>query len=173
MGKGGHRQEAISVVADALGRLIEFWGFKRTMGRIWATLYLAPEPLPAAELCDRLDISVGAASTSLAELERWGVVHRLHKDGERREYFEPETNLWKMVSRVYEEREKREIERLIAALEAALSRIHHATDDAESKFVNARLQRLLFLAKTGRTLLESFLGGAPADPRPVRDNPLD
>ena len=34
-----------AAVSDVVGRLIEFWGFKRNMGRIWAVLYLSPEPL--------------------------------------------------------------------------------------------------------------------------------
>ena len=52
-----------------------FWGFKHNMGRIWATLYLSERPLTARELKEGLGISVGSVSMTLAELERWGVVH--------------------------------------------------------------------------------------------------
>src|SRR2546429_3472027 len=75
-------------VADAVGALMEFWGFKRVMGRLWATLYLSEDPLSAAELCERLEISTGAASMTVNELERWGVVLRSRRPGDRREYFE-------------------------------------------------------------------------------------
>src|SRR5918912_881500 len=51
-------------LADAVGALMEFWGFKRVMGRLWTVLYLTGEPLSAAELCDRLAISTGAVSKS-------------------------------------------------------------------------------------------------------------
>src|SRR5207237_2888500 len=55
-------QALLHEVADAVGGLMEFWGFKRTMGRIWTTLYLSEDPLSAAALWDRLEISCGAAS---------------------------------------------------------------------------------------------------------------
>jgi len=59
--------ELIHEVADAVGALMEFWGFKRVMGRLWTVLYLTGEPLGAAELCERLAISSGAASMTLAD----------------------------------------------------------------------------------------------------------
>src|SRR5256885_9455803 len=79
-------QALLHEVADAVGGLMEFWGFKRTMGRIWTTLYLSDDPLSAAELCARLEISSGAASMTLNELERWGVVSRPRPPGGRRRY---------------------------------------------------------------------------------------
>src|SRR5829696_646179 len=92
-------------VADAVGALMEFWGFKRIMGRIWTVLYLEGEAMAAQQICDRLGISAGAASMTLAELEHWAVVARSRRPGDRREYFEAETDIWKMVSRVLRERE--------------------------------------------------------------------
>jgi DNA-binding transcriptional regulator GbsR (MarR family) len=151
-------------VAEAIGRLMEFWGFKRLYGRLWATLYLSREELPAATLCERLGISAGAASMALSELERWGVVHRLGHEGERREYFRAETGLWKMISRVWREREQQEVERLIKALEeavAALSeeRPHGHEARAEARFRRERLQKLLGLAYLGRGLIAMALAG--------------
>src|SRR5437868_15388787 len=75
LGSMATRQEEralVHEVADAVGALMEFWGFKRVMGRLWTVLYLTGEPLSAAELCERLAISTGAASMTLADLERWG-----------------------------------------------------------------------------------------------------
>ena len=111
-------RELLHEVADTVGALMEFWGFKRTMGRVWTTLYLLGEPLSAAELCDGLAISTGAASMTLTELEHWGVVRRSRKPGDRREYFEAETDIWRMVSRVLRERELVQVERALAMLPA-------------------------------------------------------
>ena len=44
-----------ALVSDIVGRIIEFWGFKRNMGRVWAVLYLSHEPLTAQEVVDRLE----------------------------------------------------------------------------------------------------------------------
>jgi DNA-binding transcriptional regulator GbsR (MarR family) len=54
-------------VADAIGRMMAFWGFRRNLGRIWALLYLAPAPVAAAELVERLRLSTGAVSMALSE----------------------------------------------------------------------------------------------------------
>src|SRR5262245_35976917 len=72
------------LVSDAVGRLIEFWGFKRNMGRVWAVLYLSPDPLSADDLRHALKISSGAVSMTLSELQRWGVVRKVWVQGERK-----------------------------------------------------------------------------------------
>src|SRR5689334_1641854 len=97
-------EPSVLKVADAIGGLIEFWGFKRAMGRLWAILYLSPQPLGAQEIGDRLTMSAGAVSMALSELMKWGVVKKAWRPGERREFYEPETSFWKMISRVYRER---------------------------------------------------------------------
>ena len=35
-------QEAINLTCQAIGQIIEGWGFKKIMGVIWAFLYLCP-----------------------------------------------------------------------------------------------------------------------------------
>ena len=58
-----------AAVSDVVGRLIEFWGFKRNMGRVWTVLYLSPEPLSADDLCHSLKLSTGAVSMTLSPVE--------------------------------------------------------------------------------------------------------
>ena len=116
------------LVSDAIGRLIEFWGFKRNMGRIWAVLYLSDRPLSAQELQDRLQLSAGAVSMTLKSLGQWRVVRRVWVQGERRDYFEAEGNFWRMISRVFEERERREILDAIDVMEEALEHLRAGLD---------------------------------------------
>src|SRR3954462_3409885 len=117
MEAASREQDLLHEVADAVGALMEFWGFKRVMGRIWALLYLRGDELSASELCDPLSISSGAASMALSELEHWAVVRRIRRAGDRREYFEAETDVWKMISRVLRERELTQIERSLEVFE--------------------------------------------------------
>src|SRR3954471_11533730 len=98
---------ARDLAIDACGRIAEFWGFTRTMGRAFGLLYLSREPLPQAELQRRLGISVGSASMTLAALGRWGVVHKVWVRGQRREHYQAETDFWKMISGVLNERVRR------------------------------------------------------------------
>src|ERR1700743_1087549 len=118
-------------VSGVVGRLIEFWGFKRNMGRVWTVLYLSPEPLSAEDLRHALQLSSGAVSMTLSELSRWGVVRRVWIQGERKDFYTAEVQLWRMISRVFNEREKSEITMAIESFEEALadlSKLRHSTD---------------------------------------------
>ena len=96
---------------DTCGRIAEFWGFTRTMGRAFGLLYLSHEPLTQLEIQKRLGISAGSASMTLAGLIRWGVAHKVWVRGQRREHYRAETDFWKMIAGVLNERERREIAR--------------------------------------------------------------
>jgi len=158
-------QNAILAVADAVGGLMEFWGFKRNMGRMWTVLYLAAEPLSAAELADRLSLSAGAVSMTATALGQWGVVRKISRTGERRDYYEPETNIWKMVSRVFRDRELKQIDVAIGAFERARVALRERLDTAPAperkqlEFVIARIDGLYELAQLGRRLLSGLLAG--------------
>ena len=160
--------ESELIASDAVGRLIEFWGFKRNMGRVWTVLYLAPEPLSAPDLRARLKLSSGAVSTTLKELSRWGIVRKVWIQGARRDYFTAEGDLWKMVSRVFREREYVEVEELIANFERALEALEATEPEGEAGLTRRTVQRermlqLLDLAKLGRRLLSALISEGRVD----------
>ena len=168
--------DAILRVADTVGGLMEFWGFKRNMGRLWTLLYLESKPLSAADLCDRLSLSSGAVSMTLSELSKWGAVKKAWVPGERRDYYEPETSIWKMVSRVFRERELRLIQGAIETFEAATAALdRHRREGGEEaerlSFARSRIERLLELARVGRKLLEGILSGESVDATPIAQFP--
>jgi len=161
------------LVSDTVGRLMQFWGFKRNMGRVWGLLYLSPVPLGAKDLRARLTLSAGAVSMTLSELGRWGVVKKVWVQGERQDYFAAETNLWKMVSRVLNERERAEIVAAVEALETAaaeVSRDRRSSDPAirrRAALQAERVGQLLELARLGRSLLDALLASAKLDIGPL------
>ena len=160
---------------DACGRIAEFWGFTRTMGRAFGLLYLSHEPLPQAEIQTRLDISAGSASMTLAALGRWGVVHRVWVRGTRREHYQAETDFWKMISGVLNERERREIGAAVEAVKrgVAMARTAQAAAPrklaAEAAFTAGRLERLHEICALGETLLDMLLGQLTMDVGRFRD----
>src|ERR1700726_1085527 len=81
-----------ALVVDAVGSVIEFWGFKSNHGRIWALLYLRGTPLSALQLQTELGLSKGAVSMVTRELEQWGVVNRVRVPGAHSWLFDAETN---------------------------------------------------------------------------------
>lgn len=147
-------------VADAVGGAIEFWGFKRPMGRLWALLYLSQEPLSAQDIGEALSMSAGGVSTVLTELQKWGVVKKAWVPGERREFYEPETSIWKMVSRVFRERELVQIREAIEVFDTALADLRKT----RSKFLIERIEGLKQLASIAQMLLEAILDGRKIDP---------
>jgi DNA-binding transcriptional regulator GbsR (MarR family) len=167
--------EVILRVADAIGGLMEFWGFKRNMGRIWTLLYLAPAPLSAADIGERLSLSSGAVSMLLAELTHWGAVKKAWLPGTRRDHYESESNIWKLVSRVFRERELHKISEAIEILDDALqvliARAAASSDDvkrAHLELIKNRIDGLSSLARTGKKLLEAVLSGASVDASPLK-----
>ncbi len=166
--------ELVLRVVDAVGGLMEFWGFKRNMGRMWALLYLEPNPLSAADLSERLSLLTGAVSMTLSELQKWGAVKKSWVPGERRDYYEPETSIWKMVSRVFRERELRQIHQAIEAFEEAVETFDHESDrgsdevQARTRFAHDRIEGLLALARIGANLLDAILSGKAIDASPIK-----
>jgi DNA-binding transcriptional regulator GbsR (MarR family) len=160
-------------VSDVIGRLIEFWGFKRNMGRVWAVLYLATEPLSADDLRDSLQLSSGAVSMTLSELSRWGVVRKVWIQGERKDFYAAEVQLWRMISRVFNERERGEIIAAIDAFEEALATLdpmRKAGDPAtraRAELQYDRISQLLRLAKLGKAVLEGVLSTGKVDAEPL------
>lgn len=93
-----------SLVVNAVGNVIEFWGFKANEGRVWALLYLRGQALTATEIGRTLRLSKGAVSMVTREMENWGVLHRV-RSGADAWRFEAETDFLSMIGRVVEARE--------------------------------------------------------------------
>src|SRR4029077_19270979 len=72
------------------------WGINRTVAQIHALLFLAETPLHAEEICDRLTLARSNVSTSLRELQNWGIVKIVHVMGDRRDHFESIHDVWEL-----------------------------------------------------------------------------
>jgi DNA-binding transcriptional regulator GbsR (MarR family) len=161
-------------VADAVGALMELWGFRRQLGRVWSVLFLSDRPLASPELCDRLEISTGLLSMSLGELRRWGVVRSVEVPGDRKEHFEAETNVWRMVSRVLREREQRAVQGAVAIFDRALAEVNGALADvdpgvkAAARFKARRLAQLAELSRAALGVLRLLCESARADASPIK-----
>jgi DNA-binding transcriptional regulator GbsR (MarR family) len=160
--------------ADAVGAIMELWGFRRQLGRIWAVLFLSDRPLAAPELCERLRISTGLLSMSLAELRRWGVVRSVEIPGDRKEHYAPETNVWRLVARVLREREQRAVEGALASFERALHDARAALADADpavkaaARFKARRLEILVDLSRAALNVLRLLVDSGRADAGPLK-----
>lgn len=156
-------REAELLAADAIGDVIEHWGFRKSLGRTWTVLYLSGEALPAQVLVDRLAVSSGSMSTTLTELQRWGVVRRVWRPGERRDFFEAETDFWKMISKVVQERERFLAGSVRERLERAQDALRRSGSTAEVRAKVDRLGKLLSFAAMAEKVISGFLSSRRAD----------
>ncbi len=98
------------------GKMGSAWGISRTMAEVHALLYITGDALCTDDFMERLQISRGNASMSLRALQDWGLIRRVHKRGDRKEYFEAEADVWTMFKTIARERKKREVNPVIASL---------------------------------------------------------
>ena len=92
------------------------WGVNRTVAQVHALLYLSAEPLTAEDIMEALSVARSNVSSSLRELQNWGLVHATHQMGDRREFFSTSHDVWQLFLTVVQKRVEREIEPTIAVL---------------------------------------------------------
>ncbi|GAB4037811.1 MAG: GbsR/MarR family transcriptional regulator [Rubrivivax sp.] len=102
------------------GEMGSRWGINRTVGQIYALIFVAPEPLNAEQIAEALEFSRGNVSMGLKELQAWRLVSLRHLPGDRREYFEAPKDAWQIFQTLAEERRRREIEPTLSMLRNAL-----------------------------------------------------
>jgi DNA-binding transcriptional regulator GbsR (MarR family) len=113
------------------GEMGSRWGINRTVGQIYALLYIFGRPLNAEEIAEYLHFSRSNVSMGLKELQSWRLVRLQHHTGDRREYFEPPKDIWEIFKVLLEERRRREIEPTLSMLRDAL--IDKPTSDEDKR----------------------------------------
>src|SRR4051812_28687950 len=104
------------------------WGINRTVAQIHALLFISPKPLNAEDIAKKLGIARSNVSTSIKELQNWGIIKVVHVLGDRREYFESMKEVWEMFRVVLDERKKREIDPTIVLLRECIAESEKAKD---------------------------------------------
>ncbi len=92
------------------------WGINRTVAQIHALLFLSPKPLHAEAIAETLAVARSNVSTSLKELQAWGIVRLVHVLGDKRDHFEAKKDVWEMFRIVLDERKRREIDPTVGVL---------------------------------------------------------
>jgi len=171
-GQGNY--EAIRHTCEAIGQVMEGWGFKKVMGSIWAFLYLCPEPASAKDICETLGISPALASITLQDLLRWTVVKKISPLGKRRDYYVAEHDVWKMIKKVLREREYQHIASVKAKLEEGMKALENEKNtrlDLKSKrtcqFQKVRIEDLVNVTDVSLNLLDSLIDDGHVDVSPI------
>ena len=133
---------------EGMGEISRFWGFSPVMGRMYGLLYLSQEPLAAEAISATLTISKGNVSMNLRNLDRWGMVRKIRKNGDRKEYYEAEPNFVKIFVNMLSERRNREFDRSLGTVTECLQQTKNLARGREAIFVRKRLLHMERFFKT-------------------------
>ncbi len=153
----GTQAEAEMRFVEAWGRMGSVWGISRTMAEVHALLYITGEPLCTDDVMDRLEISRGNASMSLRALVDWGIITRVHKRGDRKEYFLAEKDVWAIFRAIVGERRKREVDPLLVSLHEIRDEIGQSDGGGHAE-MSDRLDAMISFLGLIATLSERFAG---------------
>ena len=121
------------------GEMGSRWGINRTVGQIYAYLYVSPQPRNADEIGEALGFSRSNVSMGLKELQSWNLVRLNHLPGDRREYFQAPEDVWAIFRTLANERRKREIDPTLTMLRDALMEQPGVPEDLHAQ---ARMQQM-------------------------------
>ncbi len=105
------------------GEMGSRWGVNRTEAQIHALLYITARPLTAEEIATTLGVARSNVSTSLRDLQGWGIIKASHQLGDRRDHFESLTDVWEMARIIGEERKRRELDPTLALLRECVAEV--------------------------------------------------
>ncbi len=136
------------------GEMGSRWGVNRTMSQIHALLFVTGRPMHADEICELLGVARSNASTSLRELQSWGLVRIVHLLGDRRDHFETSGDVWELLRIVVRGRKAREFEPTVQALRECLA---HPEIGRESALSRQRVGETLVLMETLSAWVDEML----------------
>jgi DNA-binding transcriptional regulator GbsR (MarR family) len=150
-------EEVEDQFVDLWNNMGSLWGISPTMARIHGLLYITGAALSMDDIMARLAISRGNVSMNLSKLVEWGLVRRVHKRGDRREYYESLSDVWEMFTLVANHRKRREIDPILHTLRKCREDLSPETlgPQAEEPAAQERFQRVNNLLKF-LSLMESL-----------------
>ena len=122
------------------------WGTNRTVAQVHALLYLSPEPLRADQIVDALSVARSNVSTSIRELQGFGLVKMTHVLGDRRDYFESLHDVWELFRVILEQRKKRELNPTLSMLRSATEEVEQEADT--DPVTKERMRNMLTFVET-------------------------
>ncbi|MBI3886761.1 MAG: MarR family transcriptional regulator [Opitutae bacterium] len=136
------------------------WGINRSVAQAHALLMLSPKPVAADTISETLNVARSNVSTSLKELQGWGLIRVVHVFGDRREHFETLKDVWEMFLIILRERKKREIDPTLAALKEC--RVTAAAGSADAAYTVQRMKELIEFMELTAKWAEQAQGLSPS-----------
>ncbi len=131
-------------LVEGLSGISAFWGFPKGMGAIFAMLYLSPRPLSLDELVAQTGLTKGAISTNTRALSRMGLIRPVTRLGDRKDYYEAETDFYRSIRAILKERQNGEFDRAVASVRETLEKLETVSGESEAEraFLTERVRAL-------------------------------
>jgi DNA-binding transcriptional regulator GbsR (MarR family) len=153
---------------DGLGQLAEYLGFSKVMGQLYGALLMSGDPLCLDDMMDRLGISKASVSMNMRTLEHMGMVRQVwvRGRGDRRKFYEAETDFWQIISNIFSRRELRDLDRALAVMSSDTQRLAEvmptlsAEDAAVAELYLDRIGKMEALFRFAQMMIATVLARA-------------
>ncbi|MBX3080516.1 MAG: ArsR family transcriptional regulator [Anaerolineae bacterium] len=148
---------------EGLGQLADYFGYNKAMGKMYGALLLSPEPMSLDDLMAHLDVSKASVSMNMRMLENMGMVREAWVRGDRRKYYEAESDLWTILTNVLGSRELRDVNQALNVLESNISDLREsaaamsADEQKLALFYIERIDRMKDFFRFAKLVLTSIL----------------
>ena len=157
--------EACLRFIESGGHATQSFGLGQVLGQVFALLYLSPQPLCLDEIVEELGVSKASVSTTVRQLEDWSAVHHVWVKGDRRDFYEAETDFKAMLRHGVLAPLRKKMDTAVVRIEQVETSLLKALQKtgreqrAEAKIVADRLQR----AKKFHTKINGLLNNPLLD----------
>lgn len=141
-------------LAESVGEFIEFWGFKKIQGVLWAHLYLSKNAWDAAEIMEALNISKSLTSQTLGVLTEYRVIIEVEKSAKGTRQYMANPDPMAAILYVLKTRERRMLAKISSAQK--LARGLPKKEISEQGMDLKRLEKLGNLVKMGELILNQI-----------------
>lgn len=148
---------------EGLGQLADYFGFNRVIGKMYGALLLSPEPMSLDDLVEHLSVSKASVSMNMRMLENLGIVREVWVRGDRRKFYEAESDFWKILTNVLGARELRDVNQALDVLEGNIQHLREAipsmdqADQALASYYVERIDQMKDFFRFAKLILTSIL----------------
>ena len=130
---------------DGLGQLADYFGYNKVIGKMYGALLLSPHAMSLDDLMNHLEVSKASVSMNMRLLENLGIVKEVWVRGDRRKYYEAETDFWKIMRNVIGSRELRDVNQALDVLEQNINNLRETAPtmkESDKELGNFYIQRI-------------------------------
>jgi DNA-binding transcriptional regulator GbsR (MarR family) len=129
---------------EGLSGISQFWGMPKGMGAIFAVLYISPNPLSLDEIVEQTGLTKGSISTSVRSLSRMGLIRPVTRLGDRKDYYEAETDFYRSIRAILKERQNNEFAQAVESVRQTLEKLEKSGGEKnpERAFLTERVRAL-------------------------------